>query len=198
MSRGDSEPVPAQNRSEARARMSFRLLGNGMRLAAQRIHGVDSCADSLCAGLSPLTEEPLGDGAWEDDLLLVQGDADLAHGHCVAVDVHGVDPDAVMGLLPAQRLDPSNEWVKLESLRGDDGAGARVAGRYSKQNQSEDGDGGADRANLSEGSSLDRHCHHEGGEADQGDADQAYEDAARHHEPPWAHGQGLVVSCEWL
>ena len=54
----------------------------------------------LCAGLSPLTENSLGNGTWKDDLLVVHGDADCA--------------------------------------------------------------------NLFEGSSLDRYCRHEGGEADQG------------------------------
>ena len=57
--------------------------------------------------------------------------------------------------------------------------------------------GDVDCANLFEGSSLDRYCRHEGGEADQGGVDQAYA-AARHGEPPWAYGQGHTVPREWL
>lgn len=82
---------------------------------------------------------------------------------------------------------------RIPSCRADDGVGARVAGLYSKKKQPDDGNSSsADRTDLCEGSSLDRHCHQECGEADQGGADQAHEDAARHHELPRAHGQGIT------
>lgn len=92
----------------------------------------------LCAGLSPLTENSLGNGSWKDDLLVVQGDADCA--------------------------------------------------------------------NLFEGSSLDRYCRHEGGEADQGGVDQAYALHVMVHRPgrtvqgalfPASGCDGVLVPVGW-
>ena len=96
------------------------------------------------------------------------------------------------------RIAPASVRLRrIPSCGADDGAGARDAGLYSKKKQPDDSNSSADRTDLCEGSSLDRRCHQECGEADQGGADQgcadqAHEDAARHHELPRAHGQGIT------
>lgn len=65
------------------------------------------------------------------------------------------------------RIAPASVRLRrIPSCRADDGVGARVAGLYSKKKQPDDSNSSADRTDLCEGSSLDRHCHQECGEAD--------------------------------
>ena len=66
--------------------------------------------------------------------------------------------------------------------------------------------GDVDCANLFEGSSLDRYCRHEGGEADQGGVDQAYALHVMVHRPgrtvrgtpfPASGCDGVLVPVGW-